>query len=100
MLARARRNANALGQTTLNPPSLVEEAQPTSGDDYYDRMCFLLGAQTFRPAQSVAWGEGRAADPIESQGMKGYETISRAAVDFGQREAGAATHTIDERINR
>lgn len=31
--------------------------------------------------------------------MKGYETISRAAVDFGQREAGAATHTIDEGIN-
>lgn len=31
--------------------------------------------------------------------MKGYETISHAAVDFGQGEAGAVTHTIDERIN-
>lgn len=51
-------------------------------------------------AQSLARGEGTARDPIESQGMKGYETISRAAVDFGQREAAAATHTIDERINR
>lgn len=31
--------------------------------------------------------------------MKGYETISHAAVDFGQGETGAVTHTIDERIN-
>lgn len=32
--------------------------------------------------------------------MKGYEAISRAAVDFGQAETGALTHKIDERLNR
>lgn len=61
---------------------------------------FLIAElQTSCLSEVVAWGKGRAWDPIESQRMKRNETISHATVDFGQGETGALTHTIDERIN-